>query len=321
MIIETARLILREYTLRDFDALYEIMSDPETMQHYPKPFDEERTENWIEWNLKNYKEYGFGLWAVVLKETSEFIGDCGITIQNIDGEYLPEIGYHIHKKYWRRGFGSEAAKAVRDWAFENTEYDCLYSYMKYTNIGSYSTAAANGMKKIKEYPDEKNGISYAYAITRGEWEELKNNLKIRKMKIEDYEAVYRLWLSCKGMGLNTVDDSREGIEKFLRRNPDTCLVAERDGKLVGVIMAGSDGRRGYIYHTAVSPDQRRQGIASKLVDAVMTALETAGITKAALVVFDRNGGGNAFWEKSGFSVREDLVYRNKSIADTTRIDT
>ena len=116
------------------------------MQHYPQPFDEERTRGWIEWNLQNYKEYGFGLWAVVLKET--------------------------HKKYWRRGFGSEAARAVRDWAFENTEYDCLYSYMKYTNVGSYSTAMVNGMKKIKEYPDEKNRISYAYAITRKEWENL-----------------------------------------------------------------------------------------------------------------------------------------------------
>ena len=146
-------------------------------------------------------------------------------------------------------------------------------------------------------------------------------MEIRKMKIEDYEAVYQLWLSCKGMGLNTVDDSREGIEKFLQRNPDTCFVAEKDSKIVGVIMAGNDGRRGYIYHTAVSPDQRRQGIASKLVDAVMTALENIGITKAALVVFDRNADGNAFWEKSGFSVREDLVYRNKSIADMVRIDT
>ncbi len=141
MIIETERLILREYTLEDFDAIYEILSDPETMQHYPKPFDEERTRGWIEWNLENYQEYGFGLWAVVLKETDELIGDCGVTIQNIDGDLLPEIGYHIHKKY--------------------------------TNVGSYSTALANGMKKVKEYPDKKNGISYAYAITRKEWENLK----------------------------------------------------------------------------------------------------------------------------------------------------
>ena len=146
-------------------------------------------------------------------------------------------------------------------------------------------------------------------------------MQIRKMKIEDYEAVYRLWLSCKGMGLNSVDDSREGIEKFLRRNPETCFVAEKDGKIAGVILAGNDGRRGYIYHTAVSPEQRRQGIASRLLDAVLTALENICITKVALVVFERNADGNAFWEKAGFTVREDLVYRNKSIAEMTRIDT
>ena len=170
--IETEHLVMREYTLQDFDVLYEIMSDPETMNHYPEPFDEERTRNWIEWNISNYKEYGFGLWAVVLKENGEFIGDCGVTIQNIDGELFPEIGYHIHKKYWRRGFGSEAARAVRDWAFKNTSYDRLYSYMKYTNVASYSTALSIGMKKVKEYSDEKNLISYAYAISREEWKRL-----------------------------------------------------------------------------------------------------------------------------------------------------
>ena len=169
MVLETPRLQLREYTPEDFEALFEILSDAETMQHYPKPYDAEMTKRWIERNMENYRNYGFGLWAVILKETGAFIGDCGITIQPIDGELLPEIGYHIHKNYWRQGFGSEAARAVRDWAFENTEYDCLYSYMKYTNVGSYATAAAAGMKKVKEYPDEKNKISYAYAITREEW--------------------------------------------------------------------------------------------------------------------------------------------------------
>ena len=97
MVIETERLVLREYTLDDFDALFEIVSDPETMQHYPAPFDEKRTRDWIAWNLDNYEKYGFGLWAVVLKETGEFIGDSGISIQNIDNEMLPEIGYHIHR--------------------------------------------------------------------------------------------------------------------------------------------------------------------------------------------------------------------------------
>ena len=171
--IETPRLLLREYTLDDFPSLYEILSDPETMQHYPAPYDEEKTRLWITWNLDNYEKYGFGLWAIVLKETGEFIGDCGITLQNIDGEILPEIGYHIHKKYWRRGFAKEAARAVRDWGFRNTDYATFYSYMKYTNIGSWSTALANGMKKVKEYPDPKNTISYAFAITRDEWEKLQ----------------------------------------------------------------------------------------------------------------------------------------------------
>lgn len=175
MTIETKRLLLREYTMDDFDALCEILSDQETMQHYPAPFTAEKCRNWIEWNLENYRKNSFGPWAVVLKETGEFIGDCGLSLQNIDGQTLPEIGYHIHKKYWRRGFGKEAARAARDWAFQNTDYDVLYSYMKYTNVGSYFTAIANGMKKVKEYPDPKNTISYAYAITRAEWEQLRGD--------------------------------------------------------------------------------------------------------------------------------------------------
>ena len=170
--IETKRLILREYTMDDFDALYQIMSDPETMQHYPAPFDQKKTRNWISWNLDNYKKYGFGLWAIVIKETNEFIGDCGITIQNIDGKMLPEIGYHIHKQYWRQGYAKEAARSVRDWVFQNTQYETIYSYMKYTNIASYSTAVSIGMKKVKEYSDSNNNISYVYAITRSEWEKM-----------------------------------------------------------------------------------------------------------------------------------------------------
>ena len=91
MLIETERLLLREYTMDDFDALFEIMSDEETMKHYPSPFDKERTRGWITWNIENYSKYGFGLWAVVLKETNEFIGDCGITIQDIDGEFFQKL--------------------------------------------------------------------------------------------------------------------------------------------------------------------------------------------------------------------------------------
>ncbi len=144
---------------------------------------------------------------------------------------------------------------------------------------------------------------------------------VRRMTTEDYEPVYQLWMNTPGMGLNTTDDSRDGIERYLRRNPATCFVAEIDGKIVGVILAGHDGRRGYIYHTAVAMEQRNKGIGGELVRQVLSAMEREGIHKAALVVFAKNETGNAFWEQSGFIKRDDLIYRNKNISELTRIDT
>ena len=143
----------------------------------------------------------------------------------------------------------------------------------------------------------------------------------RTMDISDYEQVYELWLSCAGMGLNNLDDSKEGIKRFLDRNPQTCFVALEDQTVAGVIIAGHDGRRGYIYHTAVHPQHRHKGIASKLVDEAMKALKEQGINKTALVVFSKNTDGNAFWENIGFTERTDLVYRNKGITEMVRIDT
>ena len=146
-------------------------------------------------------------------------------------------------------------------------------------------------------------------------------MKIRNMIIDDYDEVYELWLSCAGMGLNDIDDSRDGVEKFLKRNPDTCYVAEENGKIIGVIMVGNDGRRGYIYHTAVSPAERSKGIGTQLVNEALNALKDLGIIKVALVVFNKNEQGNIFWEKLGFVKREDLAYRNKTITEMVRIDT
>jgi len=133
------------------------------------------------------------------------------------------------------------------------------------------------------------------------------------MTIADYDSVYDLWLNTAGMGLNNLDDSRQGIEKFIKRNPETCFVAEKDNSIIGVILCGHDGRRGFIYHTAVSESERRRGVGSALVDAVIDALKKEGISKAALVVFSKNEPGNSFWEKRGFTARQDLVYRNKTI--------
>ncbi len=146
-------------------------------------------------------------------------------------------------------------------------------------------------------------------------------INIRVMLIEDYDGVYNLWINTPGMGLNTTDDSREGIEKYLKRNPTSCFVAECGRTIIGVIMAGHDGRRGYIHHTAVMPTYRKQGIAKKLVARAMNALEKEGINKVALVAFRKNEIGNDFWESMGFVDREDLVYRNKNIRPLNRIDT
>ena len=166
MILETERLFLREMTMDDFDALYAVLSDAEIMQHYPYSFDEERVRSWIARNMDRYKNDGFGLWAVCLKDTGEMIGDCGLTLQNIDGTMLPEIGYHIRRDQQRKGYAKEAAMAVRDWAFQNTEYPALYSYCKYTNVGSFKTAESIGMHFEKEYEDEANKITHVSVIRR-----------------------------------------------------------------------------------------------------------------------------------------------------------
>lgn len=160
-------------------------------------------------------------------------------------------------------------------------------------------------------------------ILHTQFSEKKMNLQtvIRKAVIEDYDAIYALWMSCRNMGFNSVDDSREGIARLLERNPETCFVAETDGAITGTVFAGSDGRRGYIYHACVAEAHRHQGIGKALVSATLDALKAICISKVALVVFARNEDGNAFWEKMGFTKRDDLFYRNIALVEMERIDT
>ena len=151
--------------------------------------------------------------------------------------------------------------------------------------------------------------------------EEKTAIEIRIMTIDDYDKVYALWLSCKNMGFNNLDDSREGIDKYLKRNPSTCFVAVKGETVVGVILSGHDGRRGFIHHMAVTEEYRHLGIASNLLEHAMTALKTEGINKVALLVFNRNEVGNTFWESQGFTARDDVTYRNKALTEMVRIDT
>ncbi|MBP1919707.1 GNAT family N-acetyltransferase [Youngiibacter multivorans] len=138
---------------------------------------------------------------------------------------------------------------------------------------------------------------------------------IRKMEEADYDDAFRLWSGTNGMGLRSLDDSREGIGRFLTKNPDTCFVSEDHEKLTGTILCGHDGRRGYIYHLAVEDEHRGEGIGRALVEAAENALIKEGINKSALVVFRANISGNRFWERMGYLEREDLVYRNRSLKE------
>lgn len=173
MTIETERLVLREMTMDDYDALYRVLTDPSIMQHYPYAFDEQRVRGWIARNMERYSIFGFGLWAVCLKATGEMIGDCGLTMQNIGGVIKPEIGYHIRADQQRRGYAKEAASAVRDWAFETMPLRQIFSYMKYTNEPSARSAMSWGCHQVDEFPDEVNGRTKVFAITREEWQRLR----------------------------------------------------------------------------------------------------------------------------------------------------
>ena len=170
--IETQRLYLREMTDEDFDALYAVLADSDVTAHYPYTFDEKRVWGWIQKNKERYRIFGFGLFAVVLKQTGEMIGDCGITIQNINGVLKPEIGYHIRKDCRRKGYAREAAAACVNFAFTKTPFRELYSYMHKTNAASAATARTNGFLLTEEYED--NGYAtQVYCLTRVRWQERK----------------------------------------------------------------------------------------------------------------------------------------------------
>ena len=129
---------------------------------------------------------------------------------------------------------------------------------------------------------------------------------IREMKMEDYDQVYALWTEIKGFGIRTVDDSREGVERFLRRNPTTSVVAVQNGRIIGNILCGHDGRTGCSYHVCVEASYRKLGIGYCMVRASMEALHKEGVSKITLIAFKRNQVGNAFWKGIGWTEREDI---------------
>ena len=133
-------------------------------------------------------------------------------------------------------------------------------------------------------------------------------MQIRSMTIDDYSKVKELWMTIRGFAIRSIDDSYEGVERFLDRNPDTSVVAEEDGRIVGAILCGHDGRRGCLYHVCVHEDYRLRGIGKSMVVHCMESLKKENINKVSLIAFTRNDVGNAFWKEIGWVRREDLNY-------------
>ena len=146
---------------------------------------------------------------------------------------------------------------------------------------------------------------------------MSKDFDIRLITIEDYDEIYALWNATEQSrrALNPVDDSREGIDRYLKRNPNTCFAAVSDEKIIGVILTGHDGRRAIVHHLCVHPDFRRMGIAESLVSTAEEALKKEGIQKIFGLVFKDNDPANSFWKSQGYSLRTNLNYRNKSLND------
>lgn len=165
MILETERLILREMNLDDLDNLFKVLSDPETMKFYPKPCDRSTTRIWIERNMQRYNQQGFGLWGLILKESGELIGDCGLVRQTMDDVAEVEIGYHVRRDLWRKGLATEAVQACLDYGFKQLGCHKLICLIRPANIASRRVAEKNGMRLIKEI-QWYNQPTSVYAIER-----------------------------------------------------------------------------------------------------------------------------------------------------------
>ena len=237
MILETPRLILRKLHSEDFDSLYAVLGDSAIMEHYPNSFDKERVRSWIRRNQERYETDGFGLWAVVRKDTGDMIGDCGITMQNIHGTLLPEIGYHIRADQQRQGFASEAAAACVQYAFDVCHFPAVYSYMKYTNIPSQKTAMKIGMRFLEEYADPDNTFTRVFCIRKSDM------LKIGTMVKESFSVIGKEGSTLDGDGF-----IQRLWEDANAHFCDVAHLAKKDpqGNLMGIWGAMSDFSRSFL---------------------------------------------------------------------------
>lgn len=164
MILETDRLFLREMKQSDYDALCKILQDEETMYAYEGAFSDEEAQEWLNRQLSRYQKWGFGLWAVILKENEEMIGQCGLTMQPWKGEEVLEIGYLFRRQYWHQGYATEAARACKHYAFEKLHKDEVYSIIRDTNTASQNVALRNGMSVADHWIKHYRGVDMPHDL-------------------------------------------------------------------------------------------------------------------------------------------------------------
>lgn len=171
MVLETERLYLREMNQSDYEALSKMLQDEETMYAYEGAFSDDETQEWLDRQIGRYREYGFGLWAVVLKETDEMIGQCGLTMQPWKDKQVLEIGYLLQRAYWHNGYATEAAKACKEYAFTKLGADEVCSIIRDTNTASQKVALRNGMTVVDKWVKHYRGVDmphYRYSVKRSQ---------------------------------------------------------------------------------------------------------------------------------------------------------
>ena len=167
-ILETPRLVLRRMTEEDEMNLRRTLQDEQAMYAYEGAFTDEEVRSWLRRQLQRYEEYGFGLWAVILKDTGEFIGQCGVTMQAVGDELVPEVGYLFERAHWHKGYATEAARACRDYALDTLGFDAVYSIIRDTNLASQGVAKRNGMAVCSTFTKHYRGVDMPHLVFRVE---------------------------------------------------------------------------------------------------------------------------------------------------------
>lgn len=303
MYIQTKRLVLRELDEGDAGALGAVLCDAETMAHYPAPFDAEGVLRWIRRNRENYRVFGFGLWAAVLRESGELIGDCGVTMQTINGGVKPEIGYHIRRDLWRRGLATEAAAACRDFVFERTPFNAVYSYMRSENLPSRRVAEKLNMSLADEYTDGEGRDICVYEVTRSSFRKgaegadarflrpaaERDAARIAEIIVFNNRVNYRPIFGDDGYSFGDMQTPTVMRDYMAGAGRIENITVYDDGVVKGFMWL-SDGELKKLY---VDTFFQSEGIGAAL-------LERAGDAARFVWVLEKNYGARRFYERFGF---------------------